>query len=62
MLLWGRHDRMVPLELAEGAAERMGWPLSVIENAGHAPHIEQPEAFAAALCTAMQTPTSGGTP
>ena len=44
-LLWGRHDRMVPLALGQGAAERLGWPLHVVEGAAHAPHVEQPEAF-----------------
>ena len=44
-LLWGRHDRMVPLALAQGAAERLGWPLHVVDGAAHAPHMEQPDAF-----------------
>jgi 2-hydroxymuconate-semialdehyde hydrolase len=44
-LLWGRHDRMVPLAIAEAAARCHGWPLHTIEDAAHAPHIEQPEAF-----------------
>jgi 2-hydroxymuconate-semialdehyde hydrolase len=40
-LIWGRHDRFVPLALAEAA----GRPLHVIENAGHVPHVERPDAF-----------------
>ena len=48
-LLWGRHDRFVPLSLAEAAAGRLGWPLHVIEDAGHVPHIEQSDAFLEAL-------------
>lgn len=48
-LLWGRHDRMVPLRIAEAASTRFGWPLHVIDDAGHVPHIEQPEAFLRAL-------------
>ena len=44
-LVWGRHDRFVPLGLAEAASSRLGWPLHVIENAGHVPHIEQSDAF-----------------
>lgn len=48
-LLWGRHDRMVPLAIGEAAAERHGWPLHVIDHAAHAPHIEQPEAFVETL-------------
>ncbi len=56
VLVWGRHDRMVPLAIAESAATRTGWPMSVIDNAGHVPHIEQPDAFVAALRSAMQSP------
>ena len=48
-LLWGRHDRMVPLTVGEAAAARYGWPLHVIDHTAHAPHIEQPDAFAEAL-------------
>jgi pimeloyl-ACP methyl ester carboxylesterase len=48
-LLWGRHDRMVPLSIGQAAATRHGWPLHVIDDAAHAPHIEQPEAFVRAL-------------
>lgn len=48
-LVWGRHDRFVPLGLAEAASARLGWPLHVIEDAGHVPHIEQSDAFLEAL-------------
>ena len=48
-LLWGRHDRFVPLSLGEAASRRFGWPLQVIEDAGHVPHIEQSDAFLEAL-------------
>ena len=44
-LVWGRQDRMVPLKTAEAAVESHDWPLHIVENAAHAPHIEQPEAF-----------------
>jgi 2-hydroxymuconate-semialdehyde hydrolase len=53
-LLWGRQDRMVPLAVGEAAAARHGWPLHVIDHAAHAPHIEQPDAFAQAV-TAITT-------
>jgi len=48
-LIWGRRDRFVPVELGEAASARLGWPLVVVEDAGHVPHIEQPEAFLHAL-------------
>jgi 2-hydroxymuconate-semialdehyde hydrolase len=54
-LLWGRHDRMTPLGLGEHASARLGWPLQVVEDAAHVPHIEQPDAFVAAL-DALVTP------
>ena len=44
-LLWGAKDRFVPLALAEEASARLGWSLQVIDDAGHVPHIEQPDAF-----------------
>jgi 2-hydroxymuconate-semialdehyde hydrolase len=48
-LLWGRHDRMVPVAIGQAAASRHGWSLHVIDGAAHAPHIEQPDAFVEAL-------------
>ncbi len=54
-LLWGRHDRFVPLGLAESAAARLGWSLQVVDAAGHVPHIERPDAFLDALRTAPTT-------
>jgi len=48
-LLWGRHDRMVPLHIAQHAAAAFGWPLQIVEGAAHVPHVEQPEAFIRAL-------------
>jgi pimeloyl-ACP methyl ester carboxylesterase len=48
-LVWGSHDRFVPLSLAEGASARLHWPLRVIDSAGHVPHIERTEAFLDAL-------------
>lgn len=48
-LVWGRHDRMAPLRHAETASTRLGWPLHIIDGAGHLPHVEQPSAFVEAL-------------
>jgi pimeloyl-ACP methyl ester carboxylesterase len=48
-LLWGRDDRMCPRSIAEHAAASFGWPLHVIDDAGHAPHVEQPDAFVRSL-------------
>lgn len=48
-LVWGRHDRMTSIDLAEAASARTGWPLHVIDDAGHVPFVEQPDAFMEAL-------------
>jgi pimeloyl-ACP methyl ester carboxylesterase len=48
-VLWGREDRMVPVRIAEPTADRYGWPLLLIDRAGHVPHIEQPAAFVETL-------------
>lgn len=48
-LFWGQDDRMVPCALAEGASNRLGWPLHIIPGAAHAPHVEQPDAFVQAM-------------
>jgi 2-hydroxymuconate-semialdehyde hydrolase len=53
-LLWGRHDRMVPLTIGRHAGARFGWPLHVVEDAGHAAHIERPDAFLRALNVAIR--------
>jgi pimeloyl-ACP methyl ester carboxylesterase len=53
-LLWGAHDRMTPLSLAEGTSGRLDWPLHVVDDAGHVPHIEQPAAFLEALKAALK--------
>jgi hypothetical protein len=49
----------VPLGLAEAASARLGWPLHVIDDAGHVPHIERRDALLAVLCDAA-TPSSHG--
>ena len=52
-LVWGRQDRVMRLRIAEEASARYGWPLHVVEDAGHLV-IERPEAFRAALAAALQ--------
>ena len=57
-LLWGRHDRMVPVHMAESAAADHRWPLFIVEDAAHAPHIEQPRRFVEVLreaCAALES-------
>jgi pimeloyl-ACP methyl ester carboxylesterase len=51
-LIWGRHDRVMRLRIAEAASARYGWPLHVIEDAGHF-LTEQPQACLAALAAGL---------
>ncbi len=55
-LIWGRHDRVMRLRIAEAASARHGWPLHVIEDAGHF-SLEQPEACLRALHAALGADT-----
>jgi pimeloyl-ACP methyl ester carboxylesterase len=50
LLIWGRQDRLVPLDVARQCRRFRGdLPLVVLEQAGHCPHDEHPEAFNDAL-------------
>ena len=48
LVIWGEHDRMVPLSHGETYVKSMpqAQPLKVIPNAGHSVHVEQPELMA----------------
>jgi pimeloyl-ACP methyl ester carboxylesterase len=48
-LVWGRHDRAIPLTVAETASARFGWPLVIIEDSADDPPMDQPEALAKAV-------------
>jgi pimeloyl-ACP methyl ester carboxylesterase len=52
-LIWGRHDLANRLRIAEAASVRYDWPLHVIENVADDPPRDQPEAFVAALRSAL---------
>jgi pimeloyl-ACP methyl ester carboxylesterase len=53
-LIWGREDRVMPLGAAQEASARYGWPLDVIDDAGHFLGVDQPEAFLRALRRALE--------
>jgi pimeloyl-ACP methyl ester carboxylesterase len=55
-LIWGRQDRVMPLAAAQEASARYGWPLDVIDDAGHLLGADQPEAFLRALARALDRP------
>jgi pimeloyl-ACP methyl ester carboxylesterase len=52
-IIWGRHDRALPLRIAERASAQRGWPLHVIEDAADDPARDQPESFLRALRSAL---------
>ena len=46
LLLWGRQDKFVPLLIGERLQQQHLWlELQVIDNSGHCPHDETPDAF-----------------
>jgi pimeloyl-ACP methyl ester carboxylesterase len=50
LIIWGRRDRIIPVEHAQPAHEGMpGSRLEVFEDAGHFPHLDEPFRFARTL-------------
>ena len=50
LLCWGEHDRLAPLQCADTWARAIpGARLVTFPDSGHVPHIEEPEAVAAAV-------------
>jgi 2-hydroxymuconate-semialdehyde hydrolase len=56
-LMWGAADRMVPIDVAENASRRLEWPLHVVSDAAHVPHMEQPDAFVDAIAALDPQPS-----
>jgi pimeloyl-ACP methyl ester carboxylesterase len=45
LIVWGKEDRLSPPVYAEEFARRIaGARVEMVDHAGHAPHLEQPEA------------------
>jgi len=50
LLAWGAHDRLAPLVCAEAWRKEIpGATLRVFQDSGHVPHLEEPDAVAAAV-------------
>lgn len=58
-LVWGRADRVAPLHGAEQAGRRYGWPLHVVEDAGHLAVAERPERFLTVVRAALDSSQRG---
>jgi pimeloyl-ACP methyl ester carboxylesterase len=55
LVVWGQHDRLIPLALGERFAREIpGARLVVVPDTGHAPMIETPQAFLAAVQPFLQ--------
>lgn len=52
-LIWGRHDQLARLAVAEAASARNGWPLHVLDDSASDPIVEQPDEFVALLHEVM---------
>lgn len=45
LLVWGEHDKMIPLQYAKEYDEILKRELVVIKNCGHTPYVEKPTMF-----------------
>jgi pimeloyl-ACP methyl ester carboxylesterase len=55
LLIWGQDDRLVPLAYADEFASRLPRArIEVVKAAGHAPHLEQPQATAELIRTFLE--------
>jgi pyruvate dehydrogenase E2 component (dihydrolipoamide acetyltransferase) len=58
-LVWGAHDRVIPVHHAAPAAAALGGaPVAIVENAGHVPHLESADEFVRAVERLLQ-PSAG---
>ena len=63
LLVWGRQDRFVPLMIGKRLKEHHSWlELAVIDNSGHCPHDERPEAFHQVLLSWLDRNLDGERP
>src|SRR5256885_3597999 len=57
LIVWGREDRVVPLDCGEQYRRLLGnATLSVLQKCGHLPPIEQPDTFARPLIDFLRGP------
>jgi pimeloyl-ACP methyl ester carboxylesterase len=57
LFVWGEHDQLAPVEAAHDLAQRMpDAKVTTIEDAGHIPHLDQPDAAAAAINGFLRQP------
>ena len=50
LIVWGTHDRIIPAWHATAAQQAIpGSQVELFEGAGHFPHLDEPDRFAALL-------------
>jgi pimeloyl-ACP methyl ester carboxylesterase len=60
VLVWGRHDPVLPLRVGEAARDLIPGSRLVVIDSGHLPHTTSPAAVAAELTTLASTAFGGG--
>ena len=61
LLIWGQRDQLVPVQVAQQALRvRPDLPFVVLEDSGHCPHDEAPEAFNGAVLAWLEERVEGG--
>jgi pimeloyl-ACP methyl ester carboxylesterase len=57
--VWGANDQLAPAGIARDLAKRMsGAKLTLVEDAGHIPHLDQPGPMAAEVNRFLRQPGS----
>ncbi len=57
LIVWGREDRVVPLECGERYQQAIpGSQLTLIDQCGHYPHLEKPDEFSRRVCEFLLAP------
>ena len=56
-VVWGEADRIVDVDYGRAYAATLGAPFTLVEQAGHLPHVEQPAATLAAVTAAIDAAT-----
>lgn len=60
LIIWGRHDRMIPVEHAFAAHAAIPQSrLAVFEDSGHFPHAEEPQRFVEVVSDFVETTEAG---
>ena len=62
VLVWGRHDPILPLRAGETARDLIPGSRLLVIDSGHVPHTTSPAAVAAELASLANTAFGGGSP